>query len=205
MNSVNKLSVLAFVFVLSIPYSATAMGKVAAGAKNNQSAALELSTDEESTLLWIREEEKIARDVYLTLYQQWSAPIFANIAESEQSHMDAVLRKIELFGLEDPALPGVGEFSSDLLQNLYDDLIAQGSLSYIDALVVGATIEDMDIMDLQDAIEQTSNLALQTTYASLLEGSKDHLRSFVALLQELGVEYQPQYIDQELFEAIIGY
>ena len=56
----------------------------------------------------------------------------------------------------------------------------------------------------QAAIEATSNLALKTTYENLLEGSKNHLCAFAGLLQNQGIEYNPQYIDQALFDAILG-
>ena len=101
-------------------------------------------------------------------------------------------------------MPQIGEFSQVEIQALYDELLAKGRLSKIDALIVGATIEDMDIKDLLDAIASTNNLGLQATYQNLLEGSKNHLRTFVGLLQKQGVDYEPQYIDQDMFDAILG-
>ncbi|RLA25661.1 MAG: hypothetical protein DRQ62_01925, partial [Gammaproteobacteria bacterium] len=116
--------------------------------------------------------------------------------------MDALLRKINSFGLSDPVLPRRGEFYSDELQSLYRDLVAKGKQSYIDSLEVGATVEDIDICDFMMAIETTNNLALKTSYEKLLEGSKNHLRTFIDLLQQQGRTYHPQRISQELFEAI---
>ena len=69
-----------------------------------------LDPAEESTLLYMREEEKLARDVYIALDQSWSEPVFENIAESEQRHMDTVLAKLNFFGIDDPVVsdePGV--------------------------------------------------------------------------------------------------
>ena len=163
-----------------------------------------LSAAEEDTLLFMREEEKMARDVYLTVNKVWKKAVFKNIAASEQKHMDAILKKINLFGLTDPALAGVGSFTNQDIQDFYDQLIMQGKTSYIDALRAGATIEDVDIQDLMNAIDDTNNLALKTTYENLLEGSKNHLRAFVGLLQKQGIKYSPQYIDQDLFDAIMG-
>ncbi len=62
-----------------------------------------LDEGEVVALIYTREEEKLARDTYLTLYGVWEMPVFSNIAASEQSHMDAVLRMLEKYGLEDPA------------------------------------------------------------------------------------------------------
>lgn len=211
MNTINKIRVLLLTLILLTPMLTTAQSGGSTGVYSNQLTLTSLTTveqeniEQESTLLWMREEEKVARDVYLTLYTLWKKPVFTNIADSEQGHMDALLKKIELFGLSDPVIPGVGNFYDTTLQNLYDQQIAEGMMSYIDALRVGATIEDMDIRDLKKAITETDNLAMQTTYESLLEGSKNHLRAFVSLLQQQSEVYIPMYIDQELFDAILTY
>lgn len=198
-----KTKVIAILLALSLlsPVMVSAKGRV-----SNQQQQSSLSEAEKATLLWMREEEKLARDVYLTLYKEWNASIFNNIAKSEQSHMDALLKKIEFYGLDDSATTVVGDFNNEELQDLYDDLVETGMQSYEDALWVGVTIEDLDILDIAEAIHETDELALQTTYESLLEGSKSHLRAFVDLFdadkstEEL---YVPQYIDQDLYDAII--
>lgn len=169
-----------------------------------QTTVAALDAEEANTLLWMREEEKVARDVYINLYRLWKKPVFRRIANSEQRHFDAVGAKLELYGLADPAQPGIGQFTNTDLQAMYDQLLASGRTSYIQALIVGATIEDVDIRDLQAAIEATDDAALKTTYQNLLEGSKNHLRAFVELLQDLGVTYTPQYIDPVLYDAIVG-
>ncbi|MFA5924105.1 MAG: DUF2202 domain-containing protein [Methylococcaceae bacterium] len=205
MRTTTKLIGFALALSLSSAFPALARGPSSGsgGLRTQQNIAV-LSAAEEDTLLFMREEEKMARDVYQTLYKAWKKPVFKNIAASEQKHMDAVLKKINLFGLTDPALAGVGRFTNMNLQALYDQLIAQGKLTYIDALRAGATIEDVDIRDLMIAIEETNNLALKTTYENLLEGSKNHLRAFAGLLQKQGIKYSPQFIDQDLFDAILG-
>lgn len=167
-------------------------------------AVAPLDVEEAHTLLWMREEEKVARDVYINLYKLWRKPVFRRIANSEQRHFEAVGAKLELYGLIDPALAAIGQFANPELQAMYDQLLASGGSSYLQALMVGATIEDVDIRDLQAAIEATDEAALKTTYQNLLEGSKNHLRAFVELLQDLGVTYTPQYIDPVLYDAIVG-
>lgn len=95
-------------------------------------------------------------------------------------------------------------FSQQALQELYWQLITQGSQSYVQALTVGATIEDVDIADLTAAIDGTTNLTFKRTYENLLEGSKNHLRAFIGLLRSQGADYAPTHIDPALFDAIIG-
>jgi hypothetical protein len=66
--------------------------------------ASDLSPEETAALLFMREEEKLARDVYNTLYEIWGQPTFTNIAASEQTHMDEVKLLLERYSLADPAL-----------------------------------------------------------------------------------------------------
>ncbi|MBK6742717.1 MAG: DUF2202 domain-containing protein [Hydrogenophilales bacterium] len=163
-----------------------------------------LSAEDAADLIWMREEEKVARDVYLTLGKTWNKPVFKRIAASEQRHFDALGAKLAQYGLADPALPTVGQFNNPELQAMYTQLVATGKTSYVAALTVGATIEDVDIADLLAAIEATENSALDRTYQNLLEGSKNHMRAFVELLRDLDADYAPQYIDPILFDAILG-
>ena len=163
-----------------------------------------LTAEEVDDLLWMREEEKMARDVYLALYDIWQDRIFNNIARSEQRHFDAIGVKIAYFNLTDPALPGIGLFANTELQLLHDSLLSTGGQSFVQALTAGARIEDRDIADLLAAIEATTNPALRSTYGNLLEGSKNHLRAFVGRLRALGEDYRQQNIDPVLFDAIVG-
>jgi hypothetical protein len=149
-----------------------------------------LDEGEVAALIYTREEEKLARDTYLTLYGVWGMPVFSNVAASEQSHMDAVLRMLEKYGLEDPAEgKGVGEFTeSSGLQPIYDALVESGSASVIGALEAGVFIEETDITDLSEAVAATDNPDLQQVYGNLLEGSARHLVAFLAHLADLVVE-----------------
>lgn len=163
-----------------------------------------LSASEAGTLTFMREEEKLARDVYTNFYQLWRANVFYNISLSEQQHMDTMKKMLDKYKLPDPVLPTVGSFSDPALQSLYNTLLASGSKTLIDGLKVGATIEEVDMVDLQKAIDGTTHTDLKTAYQNLMEGSKSHLRAFVGELSKQGVTYTPQYISQELFNAIIG-
>lgn len=163
-----------------------------------------LSAEESATLTWMREEEKLARDTYITLGAKFPHRTFTQIAASEQQHMDSVLRFLEKYGIPDPALPGVGAFANPALQALYDALVARGSASLVDALGVGGFIEETDMVDLQAAIAGTTHADIATMYANLLAGSVNHLQAFVAALAALGVRYVPQVLDQAAFDEIVA-
>lgn len=164
----------------------------------------DLSTEEIQTLSFMREEEKLARDVYLTLNARWAQPVLANIAESEQRHMDAMLALLDQYQLADPASPEVGIFNNTDLQALYEQLIARGRQSALEALYVGAAIEEIDILDLQRAIAETNHTDLQQSYENLLAGSNNHLRAFVRNIENQGLVYEPQYLSVEQLEAILA-
>ncbi|MGD9754264.1 MAG: DUF2202 domain-containing protein [Acidimicrobiia bacterium] len=190
------------------PTTTTAAGATTTAADATTTAAVAadavagLSADEVASLVWMREEEKLARDVYTTLGELWGVQIFDNIAASEQSHTDAVLRLLDAYGIADPAAGApVGVFSDPALQQLHDELVAKGSLSLTDALAVGATIEDLDIVDLQERATEVADI--DAVYAELEKGSRNHLRAFVSQLEAQGGGYSPQYLSPEAYTAIV--
>ena len=143
-------------------------------------AESELTQEEIEALLFMREEEKLARDVYLYMYEKWGAEIFANISESEQRHMDAVARLITRYGIEDPVVDDVeGVFTNEAISALYVDLTAQGAASLEAALQVGVDIEKLDIADLEDALAEVEMRAITRVFNNLLDGSENHLAAFL--------------------------
>jgi hypothetical protein len=137
----------------------------------------DLSADESAGLLYMREEEKLARDAYNQMYTLWGQQVFQNIASSEQTHMDQVKLLLDRYGLADPALEP-GKFTDPALQALYNQLIAQGSVSLDEALKVGILIEQTDISDLQARLAQTDNADIQLIYNNLMSASYNHLNAF---------------------------
>jgi len=147
----------------------------------------QLSNTEITTLQYMREEERLAHDAYLSLYEIWGTPIFATIAQSELSHTNAVLNQINRYSLADPALGLMpGEFAFSELQTLYDTLLASGQQSELAALQVGITIETTDITDLQQALAITTSSSIEQVYTNLLKGSTNHLQAFTTNLEALG-------------------
>lgn len=143
-----------------------------------------LDADEIADLVFMRQEEKLAHDVYVVLYETWGQRIFTNIASSEQTHTEAVARLLDRFGIEDPvagATPGV--FADAELQALYNQLVAQGQTSLEEALRVGIAIEELDIIDLQERLARTDQDEIERVYSSLLNGSYSHLNAFTSTLE----------------------
>jgi hypothetical protein len=187
---------------------------------------------EAAHLTFMREEEKLARDVYLTfaeLYPQQD--VFFTIAtKSEQTHTDTLRDKLDQFELPDPnpdanRLPkSLGVFNGEewgwYFTEKYRELTEIGADSELAALYVGALIEELDMRDIADCpqvmvdagyrapcgLNYTDELALINAYRFLIDGSKNHLRAFVGQIETvIGVgNYEAQYLNQQEVDAILG-
>lgn len=164
-----------------------------------------LTPEEVSGLVFMREEEKLARDLYSAFHDLWGLPIFDNIASSEQMHMESVAILLEKYGVADPVGSNpAGVFTDPALQELFNQLLAQGSQSIGDALRTGAAVEEIDILDLQERAAQTGLTDILQVYENLEMGSRNHLRSFISVLQnQTGETYQPAYLTVEAFDQIL--
>ena len=139
----------------------------------------ELSDAQKEGLIFMVEEEKVARDVYEYLYAKWNLSIFSNIAKAEQQHMDAVIALLEKYDLDYSAtLQTRGSFENDELQSLYDTLTVRGEASVVEALEVGKLIEEVDIEDLEGLVADDIPEDLKVVYENLLKGSYNHLSAF---------------------------
>jgi hypothetical protein len=163
---------IAFVLLLS------ALILSAEGAAELQTEQVGLTAQEKEDLLYMYEEERLARDIYTALAGQWNVPIFSNIAASEQTHMNAVELLISAYDLELPESSESGGYAFEELELLYRDLVLQGSISLEQALAVGAAIEELDIADLEERMERTDKEDILITYERLHRGSINHLRAF---------------------------
>jgi len=168
---------------------------------NQESTAIVL--EDQNALLFMLEEEKLARDTYIYLDELWGVNQFSNIQNSEQSHLDAVTNLLVGYGIEHTILPE-GEFRNQEIQELYDAFIEVGAMNILEALKVGATIEDLDIVDLEDYINATSNTTIISVFESLQCGSRNHLRSFVLALENAGSTYTPQFLTEVDYLQIIN-
>ncbi|HPT26924.1 MAG TPA: DUF2202 domain-containing protein [Bryobacteraceae bacterium] len=193
-NTVRCLAVLAlFVTIIAIPAAAQLSvnqfgppaSKPGTGACTTCLAPLPALTAEQTApLQFMREEEKLARDVYQALYAKWNVRIFDRISESEQRHFDSIGRQLTLHGITDPALDKkAGEFTNPDLQKLYTDLLVKGELSLKDALEVGKLVEETDIEDLEKILETETDATLKRVYNSLLNGSLNHLDAFEGYIE----------------------
>ena len=169
---------------------------------NVESLPYDYPSDEEiAALTFMVEEEKVARDVYNVLYESTSIPAFANIAKAEQRHMDAIMALLDKYELNNPLSLEAGVFLNPDLQTLYNNLVALGQANEENALLVGATIEDVDIFDLLHELDVVDNEDITRVFENLLKGSENHLRAFNSLLVMYG--YAPYAASEFLTQAEI--
>jgi hypothetical protein len=166
--------------------------------------AVDLSAEEIAGLLFMREEEKLAHDVYVGLFDLWGAKVFSQIAQSEAQHAETMRLLVLAHGLEDPAANNpAGVFVNAELQALYDQLMARGQVSLVEALKVGCLIEEKDIQDITvKKNELLDEPDILRAYDSLLCGSRNHLRAFSSNLLNQGLTYVPEVITQAEWDAI---
>lgn len=213
-----KLSFAAFSLALTLSALAGCGGGGDGGGNGggNGGKAINLGTlqplvgTEQATMLFIREEEKMARDVYVTLYNQWAEPTFYNIpTQSEQKHMDSVKAMLDNLGIADPVVSdATGAFTNTVIAGLYNQLLTRGTVSLNEALAVGGYIEEYDIVDVQKAKDEiiagSNQLPIIQTYDNLICGSRNHLRAFVGRIQAGGNTYTAQVITQAEVDAIVN-
>lgn len=169
--------------LMAVVCGSVALTAWAAGPGGGSGTTPTLSAAEETGLVYMREEEKMARDVYTYFNELYNLPIFANIAASEQQHMNAVATLLVRYNVTDPVGDnGPGVFTNETLQALYDQLIAQGSTALEEAFAVGVLIEETDITDLNDALLTVRHNDLRRVYQNLLAGSENHLAAFQSQL-----------------------
>jgi len=174
---------------------------------NLKSAFIETSdlTDSElASLLKMKEEEKLARDVYSALAQKWGSQVFTNISAAENNHLNAIVLLLANYGSTETTIGEAGVFTDAAVQTLYDGLVAKASASIDEAYKTGALIEEMDIKDLTVALSGTTNENVVLVFENLLKGSRNHLRAFNRQLTTLGIVYTPIYITQTDYDLIVS-
>ena len=183
--------------------SALMAGTMALVAFGQNAGPTQLNAKEIEGLKFMREEEKLARDVYRVLGTSWGNP-FLNIVSAEQNHMDSVKVLLDRYQIEDPALSEDGKFQNADLQKLYNRLVADGRKSRTSALEVGARVEELDLSDLEHWSKMTKNLDVTRVYENLARGSRNHLRSFVSVIKRSGGTYKPIHLSQKRFDEIVS-
>ena len=195
----------------------------------NAAAANTLDFNEVTHVVFLREEEKLERDVFTILSSMYpESPIFGHIDDIEQGHTDVMKYLLDRFGIEDPNNnDNLGVFTGKAYGKYFTEsyryLVGMGSLSELDALYVSAYIEELDLLDImqcpQTIIESnnriektdqcgmvyTRNAEIRNIYHALIEGSKDDLRAYVGAIEAVigNGAYRAQVLTQAQVDEIL--
>ncbi|WP_456377935.1 DUF2202 domain-containing protein [Thiolapillus sp.] len=180
-------------------------GSPGVGIQPVQPIVTPLSDAEAAMLTFMREEEKLSRDLYLIAFDLWGDPVFDNIAAAEQRHMDSMKLLLDRYGLVDPVLDDtVGVLGNADVVVLYEELTTRSALSLEEALHAAAYNEELDMIELQQAIAGSTHADVTKAYENLLRGSRNHLRVFVAQIEGLGIVYEAQVLTQDEVDEIVN-
>lgn len=170
-------------FAAVAPVLVLALGGIgSASACSDSTVAPVASDDVAATFTYLTAEEKLAHEVYTVLGEQYDAKQFDNIAASETKHWEAMSGVLDSLGIEDPTEGDpAGFFDDPVLQQMYDEFVAQGSQSLAEAAAVGIAIEEADIADLTAALAVAPDEATRRVVENQLAASKKHLAAFERL------------------------
>ena len=130
-------------------------------------------------LTFIVQEEKLAHDLYVQLASTSGAQQFANIVNSESTHISLVQGLLVSYNIVDPTVGlAEGEFLDQDLQALYDSLLASGSVDRAGAIAAGIAVEEKDIADIEVMLATDLPSDVASVLERLLSGSQNHLAAF---------------------------
>lgn len=196
-------TVIKYLLSISFILAGTACSKD--DSQNQTQPKVMLSTQQKNHIIQLYEEEKLAQNLYVQFYDKHGYKPFSHHSEAEARHMQAVADVLVQYELEVPENPE-GVFNNKEYQKAYNEWLPKGMADGKDALYIAAYIEEMDILDLMDAIAQIAETDdIKNMYEQLLAGSENHLRAYNKFIfKELGITYQPQLMDKVLFDIIIA-
>lgn len=170
-----------------------------------RSPSAPLGEADRRTLLHVSQQEKLARDFYSSLSETWRLDVFHTTSGSEDIHADALRTLLARYKLPDPAYGlGRGEFNRVDLSERYNDLIARGRFSAVEALKAAASVEELEIEHISERLPQVQSPELANVLESVVASDKHHLRSLVVALRKLGHTYTPTRLRREQFDLILG-
>jgi hypothetical protein len=163
-----------------------------------------ISEKDKNSLVYFREEEKLAADAFDYFYEMWSNKLFFSFKSSESKHETIFKELMDYYGIDDPVKDYArGEFTIDTLKYFYIDMISFGSKSLLHSFLAGAEIEERSVYELDNAIKVIENEKLTGVYKTHKSSSEGYLRLFVSKLKDNSVIYQPKYLTGESFKSIV--
>lgn len=216
--------------ILQIVLGIVLGGPGAATAAAGEVSINDLNFNEQTHLVFTCEEEKLARDVYRVLGRSFpEIGSFAEMEANKEHNKCAVLDLMRKYRVSVPHVnDNVGVFSWGSYGRYFTEkylvLTSQGTSNPLNALYVGAFMEELNILDIDQCPKvivdinngiseasacgrnYTDNPDVLRVYDSLVEESRRHLRLLVRDIEQIiGVgNYQAQVLPQDQVDAILA-
>ena len=209
---------------------AITISNAAANAAAGEDSNLVLDFNEQTHLVFTCEEEKLEHDVYRVLGRRFpEIESFAVMAENKEHSNCALDELLQKYHVSVPRVNNnVGVFSWGIYGRYFREkylvLTNQGSSSPLNALYVGAFIEELNIQDINHCpkvlvdisnginddsacgMKYTDNPDVLAVYEDLLDESREHLRLLVRYIEHVigSGNYQAQILQQDGMDAILS-
>jgi hypothetical protein len=164
-----------------------------------------ISDKDKSSLIYFREEQKLAADAFASYFEIWENKLFFNAEVNEKGHIKKVISLLEYYEIEDPAGDNEkGKFINDSIKNEYFNIVSFGRQSLIHAYLGSAELAEKDIFETGNAISETDNEKIIEVYKALKGSSEKYLKIFIGKLKDNSVVYRPKYLKEEDFNKIVN-
>lgn len=148
------------------------------GADLTNVASGTITAAQKAGLASMAEDEKLAHDLYTAFGDKYGTP-FTRITQAETRHLCAVRLVLKRYAIADPSAgETAGSFATASTQQLYDKLLAQGTVGVNAANAAARTVESTDITDLKAAAAGVTAPDISQVYTNLLAASQRHLGAF---------------------------
>lgn len=162
-----------------------------------------LTADEIEFLYAMREDEKLARDLYAYFWTRYpTAPQIQRISKAEESHIAAIETVLDYYEISYPAMSAPGVFEDSTRQALYDEL-ALKSETMLEAFQTMAFVEDRDLFAYKMVQSQITNANLSLLIENMIKASTNHLKAAIRQIFVRDGSYTSIYLSAEEYDAII--
>jgi len=163
----------------------------------------DLTADEIEFVYAVREDEKVARDLYTLFFEKYSLKVFSTIAKSESNHMRAVEILLDYYEIDFPIPGAYGVFEDSARQTIYDSLVIKGSTA-LEGFRVMAQMEEECVISYRNVLADITNSNIKIVIENLGKASENHFKAAIRQVTALGGTYSPKYMTQEEYNAIIA-
>ena len=163
----------------------------------------DLTADEIEFIYAVREDEKVARDLYFSFFGTFGLKPFENIGKAEDNHIKATEKLFDYYEIDYPALSENGKFENAIRQKLFDSLLLKGTPE-LEAFKVMAMLEESNIVEYGEVLKTIANPNIKIVIENLARASANHFKAAIRQITALGGTYTPAIMTQEQYEAVIA-